>query len=693
MLTLKTKVDKINRVGKTIAGRLRRINISSVEDLLWHLPFRYDDFSNLTKIKDLDIDQITTVKAKIELLSNRRARRRRLTITEALVSDDTGSMKIIWFNQPYITKMFQIGDDILLAGKVSGDLLGRQMNNPSYEKVKSVTTHTARLVPIYSTTEKLTQKQLRFIIRSCLPTLAKLSDWLPDEIKQEYELIDLNEAIEQIHFPENKTALSQAQKRLQFNQLFLLQLHQQLIKQSLQNHQAPQIEFKEKEIKKFVNNLPFTLTPDQKRSAWEIIKNLANSTPMNRLLDGDVGSGKTVVATMAAYNVTLNNYQVALMAPTTILAQQHLQTINKLLPKTKLSYCLLTLKDAILYQKGKSKEIKKRELINKISHGKVDLVIGTHALIQKDVAFKNLGLVIIDEQHRFGVEQRKTLKDKSGDPHTMPHFLSMTATPIPRTLALALYGDLDISLIKQLPPGRQKIITRIVSNENRIKAYEFINKQITAGHQVFVICPLIDPSDKLGVKSVTEEYEHLDNEIFPHLKIGLLHGQLKSEEKNKVMESFKNNKFNILVATSVVEVGVDVPNATVMMIEGADRFGLAQLHQFRGRVGRSKYQSYCFLFTDSNSPRTLERLKTLVHNFDGFALAEADLRFRGAGDMYGRMQSGFTSQFIIKALTNLELLKQVQSAAKNIIKASPKLAHYPKLKKKIAEFNTNIHLE
>lgn len=693
MLTLKTKVDKINRVGKTIAGRLRRINISSVEDLLWHLPFRYDDFSNLTKIKDLDIDQITTVKAKIELLSNRRARRRRLTITEALVSDDTGSMKIIWFNQPYITKMFQIGDDILLAGKVSGDLLGRQMNNPSYEKVKSVTTHTARLVPIYSTTEKLTQKQLRFIIRSCLPTLAKLSDWLPDEIKQEYELIDLNEAIEQIHFPENKTALSQAQKRLQFNQLFLLQLHQQLIKQSLQNHQAPQIEFKEKEIKKFVNNLPFTLTPDQKRSAWEIIKNLANSTPMNRLLDGDVGSGKTVVATMAAYNVTLNNYQVALMAPTTILAQQHLQTINKLLPKTKLSYCLLTLKDAILYQKGKSKEIKKRELINKISHGKVDLVIGTHALIQKDVAFKNLGLVIIDEQHRFGVEQRKTLKDKSGDPHTMPHFLSMTATPIPRTLALALYGDLDISLIKQLPPGRQKIITRIVSNENRIKAYEFINKQITAGHQVFVICPLIDPSDKLGVKSVTEEYEHLDNEIFPHLKIGLLHGQLKSEEKNKVMESFKNNKFNILVATSVVEVGVDVPNATVMMIEGADRFGLAQLHQFRGRVGRSKYQSYCFLFTDSNSPRTLERLKTLVHNFDGFALAEADLRFRGAGDMYGRMQSGFTSQFIIKALTNLELLKQVQSAAKNIIKADNKLTHYPKLKKKIAEFNTNIHLE
>lgn len=701
MITLKSKIDTINKVGKAIAGRLNRINIKTIEDALWHLPWRYDDFSDLTKIKDLAIDQTTTIRGTIELLNSRRARRRKLSITEGLITDETGSLKVVWFNQPYITQTFKVGDQIFLSGKVSGDLLGRQMTNPSYEKVKINTLHTARLVPIYSSTDKITQKQLRFIIQSCLPTLAHLSDWLPDEVKNEYQLIDLNEALEQIHFPENKHALAKAEERLQFDELFLLQLQQQLVKQSLTKNKANSIKFKKIKIQQFVKQLPFTLTNDQKRAAWEIIQNMEETSPMNRLLNGDVGSGKTVVALLAAYSVMLNQKQAAIMAPTTILAQQHLQTIHKLLPKTNFKYCLLTNKDAIIYYQGKAEELKKKDFIKQIKEGKMSLVIGTHALIQKDVEFKNLSLIIIDEQHRFGVEQRSELKNKSGDNKTMPHFLSMTATPIPRTLALVLYGDLDISLIKAMPADRQPIITKLVEAKNRAKAYDFINQQIATGRQVFVICPLIDPSDKLGVKSVTEEYEKLDKEIFPHLKIDLLHGKLKPEAKNEVMSKFQDNKTNILVSTSVVEVGVDIPNATVMMIEGADRFGLAQLHQFRGRVGRGQHQSYCFLFTDNNSSHTIERLKTLTSTLDGFKLAEADLQYRGSGDIYGTMQSGYNNQLIIKSLANIPLLKKSKDAVNNIIKADPELKHYPKLNKKIFQSKnsgevanpSNIHLE
>ncbi|MFH1667544.1 MAG: ATP-dependent DNA helicase RecG [Candidatus Komeilibacteria bacterium] len=692
MITLKSKIDTINKIGKTIASRLNKINIKNVEDALWHLPFRYDDFSDLAKIKDLEIDQVTTVRGTIELLNSRRARRRKLSITEALITDETGSLKVVWFNQPYITQTFKVGDQIFLAGKVSGDLLGRQMTNPSYEKVKINTLHTARLVPIYSSTTNITQKQLRFIIQSCLPALAQLSDWLPDEIKEEYQLIDLNEALEQIHFPENKQALAKAEERLQFDELFLLQMQQQLVKQSLQDNKATTIKFKKNKIGQFVKQLPFALTNDQKKAAWEIIQNMEETVPMNRLLNGDVGSGKTVVALLAAYSVTLNQKQAAIMAPTTILAQQHMQTIHQLLPETDFKYCLLTNKDAIVYYQGKAEEIKKKELIKQIKEGEISLVIGTHALIQKDVEFKNLSLIIIDEQHRFGVDQRSELKNKSGNSKTMPHFLSMTATPIPRTLALVLYGDLDISLIKAMPAGRQPIITKLVEAKNRAKAYDFINQQIATGRQVFVICPLIDPSDKLGVKSVTEEFEKLDKEIFPHLKIDLLHGKLKPKAKSEVMSKFQDNKTNILVSTSVVEVGVDIPNATVMMIEGADRFGLAQLHQFRGRVGRGQHQSYCFLFTDNNSGHTIERLKTLTTTLDGFALAEADLKYRGSGNIYGTMQSGYNNQLIIQSLANTLLLKKSQDAVKNIIKADPKLKHYPKLRSKIAKIS-DIHLE
>ncbi|MFW0837504.1 MAG: ATP-dependent DNA helicase RecG [Candidatus Komeilibacteria bacterium] len=693
MLTLETKVESVNRVGKTIATRLKKIGINTVADMLWHLPVRYDDFSQIKPIADLNIDELTTVRARIELLANRRARHRKLTITEALVNDDSGSLKVVWFNQPYITKTFKIGDDILLAGKVAGDLLGRQMNNPSYEKAQEQTTHTGRLVPIYSSTEKLTQKQLRFIVKSCLPAITQIKDWLPADIRQKYHLLNLREALMQIHFPDDNDNMLDARRRLQFNQIFLLQLQNQLIKNQLAEQTAPAIEFKQKEIKEFVDSLPFQLTPDQKRAGWEIIKDMNSGQPMNRLLNGDVGSGKTVVAALAAYDAIINGYQVALMAPTAILAEQHWQTICKLWPSVPWQYGLITQNQRLIAGQTKAKNISKVAISKALSKGEINFIIGTHALIQKNINFANLGLVIVDEQHRFGVKQRQQLQEQSGDPDTMPHFLSLTATPIPRTLALAIYGNLNISLLKTKPAGRKPIITKLVTDQQRRVTYEFINKQLDAGHQVFVVCPLIDESDKLGVKSVTAEYKHLNEEIFPHRSVALLHGKLKAEDKAKVMADFQANKINILVATSVIEVGVDVPNATIMMIEGADRFGLAQLHQFRGRVGRGDNQAYCFLLSNNNSPRTLERLQTLVRTNDGFALAEADLKQRGAGEFYGDTQSGFMNNLLYQAITNITLVKEAQNAVQDILNDDKKLKKHPLIAKKINQIQNTIHLE
>ncbi|MCR4279800.1 MAG: ATP-dependent DNA helicase RecG [Candidatus Komeilibacteria bacterium] len=693
MLTLASKVENINTVGKAIAGRLKKMGIGNVRELLWHVPFRYEDFSQTVPIGQLQSDQMVTIRGQLELLSARRARHRRLSITEGLVTDDSGSLKVVWFNQPYLTKMLKPGDSIILSGKVSGDLLGRQMTNPSFEKDKADTTHTARLIPVYSATEGLTQKQLRYLIKTCLPLAANIKEWLPEEIKQEFKLIDLALAVEQIHYPDNQTALEKSKNRLEFDEIFLLQLQQQLIRQTLKRVSAPPIKFQEEAIKQFVADLPFTLTKDQKISTWEILKDCALSSPMNRLLNGDVGSGKTVVATIAAYNAALGGYQAVLMAPTAILAKQHLQSINKILPASDLCYALLTQAEASLYDGENIVVVKKSELLKKLASGEIKFVIGTHALLQQQVKFANLGLAIIDEQHRFGVDQRKTLRAKSGDTETMPHFLSMTATPIPRTLALAMYGDLDLSLIKMMPAGRRTVITRLVDESKRTAAYEFINKQLTAGRQAFVICPLIDASDKLGVKSVTEEFDRLDKEIFPHLPVAILHGKMKAAEKDKVMQEFKDDKIKVLVSTSVVEVGVDIPNASIMIIEGADRFGLSQLHQFRGRVGRGEHQSYCLLFTDSHSPQTSKRLRVMTEVNDGFALAEADLKYRGGGDIYGTAQSGRLNQLRANLLTNVNLIKKARTAAVNILTADPTLEHYPKLRERMEEYDTSGHME
>jgi ATP-dependent DNA helicase RecG len=685
-ITLETAISQLSRIGPKLTNRFAKLRLQKVIDLLYYYPFRYEDFSNIVPIAQIKTDVHTTIRGKINIIANKRSWRRRMFITECLASDSTATIKIIWFNQPFITRLLHPGDEVYFSGKAESSSYGLQMVNPSYEVVKKEQTHTARIVPVYSLTANLTEKQIRYLIKLILPLAKTIPEWVPQDILKKYQLISLGQALREVHFPTNKKMLIQARTRLKFDELLLIQLKMQAIRQALSLAKAQPINFNQQLTKKFVDSLPFKLTASQKTTAWEILRNLHGSSPMNRLLEGDVGSGKTVVATMAMLNVIDNGCQAALMAPTEILAQQHYLTISRLFSKSKIKVGLLTRTN----RKTRDKTITQKNILQQIATGKIQIIIGTHALIQQKVIFKNLGLVVIDEQHRFGVDQRKTLKQKSVT--TMPHLLSMTATPIPRSLALTLYGDLDLSVLTQMPLGRKKIITKIVAPEKRLLAYDFIRDEIKNGRQVFVICPLIEESDKLGVKAATAEYEKLKKEVFPDLSVGLVHGKLKATEKDRVMRDFSLNKINILVATAVVEVGIDVPNASVMMIEGAERFGLAQLHQFRGRVGRAEHQSYCFVFTDSDSEKTLERLDALVTAKNGFELAEKDLTFRGPGEIYGLRQSGFPDLRIAK-LTDIQLIQQTKEAASIIFTDDHSLKKYPLLKEKLRIFDRQVHLE
>ncbi len=659
-MNLETKISELTRVGKTTGSRLKNLGLETVEDLIFYFPFRYEDYSIIKSINSLIPGEPVTVKGKIQLIANRRSWRKRKIITEALISDETETVKIIWFNQPFLTKSLKVGDEVFISGKLDEDRL--QFVSPDYEKVRTENIHTARLVPVYHLTQGVTQKQLRFLLSQCRSVMQSLPEYVPQDILQKYKFLDLNSALSNIHFPENKKIAEQAKLRLQFNELFLIQLAIQKEKQLLKESKALKIKFLQKQTKDFVESLQFKLTDAQKKCSWEIIQDLEKDRPMNRLLEGDVGSGKTVVVTLGMLNCILNGYKVVLMAPTEILAEQHYQTLRKFFVKQKFNCALFT---------GSKREINgekisKIKILDILKQGQFDLVIGTQALIQAGVEIKDLGLVVVDEQHRFGVSQRKALVNKSQKNGYLPHFLSMTATPIPRTLVLTLYGDLDLSIINQMPAGRKPISTKVVYEGDRQKAYDFIGQEISHGRQVFVICPLIDPSDKAGTKSVKQEFERLDKDIFPDLKIGLMHGKLKSIDKQLIMQEFAEHKIDILVSTSVIEVGIDVPNASIMMIEGADRFGLAQLHQFRGRVGRGEHQSYCFLFTDNNSPLTKKRLKYLEQCKDGFKLAEMDLQLRGPGEVYGVQQSGLPD-LRIASLTDLSLIQKAQEEARILL--------------------------
>lgn len=696
MFTLDTDIIKIGRVGKAMAKKLAAIDIKTVNDLLFYFPYRYDDFGKITAIKNLKIGDKTNIVGQVEIIQNKRSWRRRMYITEALVNDDTGQIKIIWFNQPFLARNLKPGDKISLAGKIEEDYTGLAMHSPAYEKITTGNSiHTQGLVPNYHLTSSITQKQIRFLIKQVIPAADLIPDWLPAEIIRRQKFLTLNAAIKKIHFPKAWHDIEMAKNRLAFDELFLVQLRSQIAKKQLQNSNAYKIIFKEEETKKFVASLPYALTPAQKKSAWEILQDMNKNQPMSRLLEGDVGSGKTVVAAMAMLNIFLNGKQSVLMAPTEILAQQHYETLCKIFAYYSVKIGLVTRTsrtmnwESNIMAEGKTSKKIARNSLFIIRNS--DIIIGTHSLIQEKISFKNLALAIIDEQHRFGVDQRLRLTQTNTDlAHSLsPHLLSMTATPIPRTLALALYGDLDLSIINQVPTGRKPIITKVVPEAKRTAAYDFIRKEIKNGRQVFVICPLIDISDKLGVKSVKEEYKKLNEIIFPDLEIGLLHGKLPAGEKEEAIKQFKNNEIKIIVSTSVIEVGIDMPNATIMMIEGADRFGLAQLHQFRGRVGRSEYQSYCFLFSDNSSPKTLPRLLAMEKYNDGFALSKIDLKFRGPGELYGFSQSGFP-ELKIASLFDYDLIKKSYEEA--LILLAKDINNYPEILAKIKENIKLIHL-
>jgi ATP-dependent DNA helicase RecG len=680
MINLDSKISELNRVGTATSKLLDKLGLKSVQDLLFYFPFRYDDFSKNLKIIDLVKGESANINGVIELIQNRKSFKRRLYITEALIKDETETIKVIWFNQAFLTRTLKVGDRISLSGLVSENNGQLAFISPQYEKIYDDNlVNTQGLVPNYHSTENLGQKQIRYLIKQVIGLSNKLTDWLPLEIKQKKVLIDLSTALYQIHFPESEEEVDQARYRLAYNEIFLLTIKAQLIKKELKKRLAPKIIFQEKLTKEFVDSLPFKLSAAQKKSAWEILQDLEKPNPMNRLLEGDVGSGKTLVAIMAILNTALNKKQSALMVPTGILATQHYNSLSRILAPYNFRIGLLT---------GTKKPADYKDL---------DIIIGTHALIQDKIQFDNLALVVVDEQHRFGVEQRQKLLNNTSNSTKVltPHFLSMTATPIPRSLALTLYGDLDLSIIDELPIGRKKIITKLVKENNRSLAYEFIRREIKNGRQAYVICPLIDESDRAGVKSVKAEHLKLDQDIFPELSVGLLHGKMKNKEKEIVMQDFLAGKISVIVATSLIEVGIDVPNATIMIIEGADHFGLAQLHQFRGRIGRSDIQSYCFLFPsreEISNEKTLERLEALTKYNDGFTLAKIDLKLRGAGEIYGLVQSGWP-ELQIASVLDYKIIKEVKEETESLLKKDPELKNYPLLKNKLASWRHQTHLE
>ncbi len=716
MFRLETPLAEVTNIGPKFLKNLERLGLKTVRDLVWHFPARYEDFSQIYNISDLEPGQEATIAGVVTKVDVRRSWRKRMVIVEAEIQDETGTIRAIWFNQPYLKNIIKIGRMMNFSGKITfsdGDLY---LSHPDYElssvSNRAETRHTARLVPIYPETRGLTSRALRFLIQPVLRNLEEIEEFLPKEILARENLPEINESIQKIHFPENLEETEAIKRRFAFQDIFLLQLWNLKQKMALAKEKAQVISADIDYLKTVIETLPFKLTDSQKKSLWEIIKNLSEAHPMNRLLQGDVGSGKTIVAALAALITYQKGFQAAFMAPTEILAGQHFKTLKKILiefekkyPKEKIpAVGLLVGSGAKIFMGAELEyEIPKKKILSNIASGEAQILIGTHALIQKDVDFKNLGLTIIDEQHRFGVRQRATLlKNKNG---LIPHFLSMSATPIPRTLMLTIFGDLDVSLITELPKGRKPIMTKIIPPEERVKAYQFIKKQVLEGRQVFVICPRIDPPEtdqpeatlrkfriELDVRSVKEEYEKLSKKIFLGLRVGMLHGQIKPKEKEKIMHDFNNKKIDILVSTSVIEVGVDVPNATIMMIEGSERFGLAQLYQFRGRVGRGEHQSYCFLFTDSKSEATNHRLKAIVEAKNGFELAEKDLKLRGPGEFLGQGQSGLPD-LAMRSLQDTEMIKSAREDAVQMIKEDPNFKKHQNIKNRLEEFSQMIHKE
>jgi len=670
-MNLATALDQIKGVGPKTADQLRAAGLATVGDLLTFLPRKHEDYTNVTSITDLKPGTVT-IRARCEKISTRPVRRG-LRLTTAVLADDTGKLNAIWFNQPYrVQQLSGTDDEFYFSGVFEYNYGKYQLTAPSAEIAKEMPVQAERLLPVYHAIHGLKSLTVRKVLEQLRPLMSVLPETLPESIVKREHFMSRAAAISTMHFPKVLSEVVAARERLAFEELFQLLLASQLNKLENQKLQGFAIPFEPETIKQFVQQLPFSLTDAQRRAAWDILQDFESSTPMNRLLQGDVGSGKTVVAGMAARQAASHGYQTALLAPTEILAIQHAKTLDDLLSPFGVTVGLLT---------GHVKGVARKELYARIESGDVDVVVGTHAIIQEKVVFHNLGFVVIDEQHRFGVDQRQKLLNKSG---VLPHLLAMTATPIPRSLALTVYGELDVSVLNQRPKGRLPIKTQIVSPVSRPKSYEAIDKQIAEGHQAYVICSLIADSSENDRKSVEAEYKRLKNSIFGHRSIGLLHGKMKPAEKEQVMQEFKDKKYDILVSTTVVEVGVDVPNATVIMIEDAEQFGLAQLHQLRGRVGRNELQSYCYLMMGTTN-KPSERLRELEKSNDGFYLAEVDMTLRGPGEIYGKRQSGALN-LQIATLADTELIAKAQKAAKWFIESGEDITAYKDLNSQVQHY-------
>lgn len=693
MATIDDAVAGLSALAKKLSPALKRLGIETIRDLLLYFPVGHEDRTRLTPLRELhgQFDPVTT-KGRIELLQSKRSFYRKQIICEGVVGDGTSSLRVVWFGNKFIHHILKVGDEVYLTGRVTEDRYGLQMSSPEFEKVnKEESIHHAKIVPRYALTKNITQRHLRSIMTSALPTASELVDWIPHTLRDRHGFMLLSDAITKIHFPKDFKELRLASKRLAFDELFRVQLRAGLTRRELHSTTAVSISIQETLLKEWVLKLPFTLTDDQKKSAWQIIQDMTRGYPMNRMLAGDVGSGKTAVAALVIQHSHLGGYLSVLMAPTDILVRQHFETLQKLFAGTECTIGLYT-RTQHLFCGMTQEEMTKKEFIKLLKKGAVDILVGTHALIYEPVEFHKLALVVVDEQHRFGVGQRRKLKERSVEKYA-PHFLSMTATPIPRTVALTLYGELDVSVIKEKPKGRKPIITRIAAEQNRDVAYAFIANQIDRGRQVFVVCPLIDPSDELEVSSVEETYVVLKDGPFKKYAVAMLHGKMKPSEKEEIMKKMVAREIDVLVATSVIEVGVDVQNASVMMIEGAERFGLAQLHQFRGRIGRAQHQSYCILFPSVAVRHIPERLSIFEKINDGFVLAERDLELRGAGDLYGIQQSGFPDLKIAQ-LSDIELVELATLEATRIINEDPELNKYPELWTSVKEWEEgSVHME
>ena len=682
MIDLKQSVQYIKGVGPSRAKLLSLLGVNTVEDLINYYPRTYEDRTKIKKIEELQDGEDALIEAVTVTAATVFKLRRNMSVSKVMVQDDTGRCLITLFNQDYMSYVIHAHVKYRFFGKVTKKLGQIEMASPVFDE-EGKSKNTGKIVPVYSTTKGLPDSAIRQAVENALSMVnAKLQETLPEYITKDYHLMELDQAVREIHFPSKMENLARARNRLVFEELLTFQLALLSLKEQYDNEIRGIKYSKDVHMSDVINTLPFKLTKAQLRVLEEIDNDMESEKPMNRLLQGDVGSGKTVVAMIAAYKAVKSGYQVAVMAPTTILATQHINNFNKILEPFGIR-CGLLVSSLTKKQKG--------ILLEKLKNGEIDILIGTHALLQENVEFKNVGLVVTDEQHRFGVKQRTTIVEKGQNPDV----LVMTATPIPRTLALILYGDLDISIIDELPPNRKKIDTFAVTKGMEERVNNFIKKQVDEGRQAYIVCPLVEENEEMNLKSVTALAEKYKNEVFKDYRVEYLHGKMKNKEKDEIMERFKNGDIDILISTTVIEVGVNVPNASLMVVENAERFGLAQLHQLRGRVGRGEYQSYCILKYQGNSDVIRKRMKVMTDTNDGFIISEKDLELRGSGEFFGTRQHGLPEFKIANLFEDMPVLKQVQALAINITEEDPKLDLKKKkdvVKKKNLEKNKVLRL-